>query len=276
MSMSKTHTRAAPFWGVVIRWAGALLLVASVASGQEVPSESQVPSQQVPDRIQRARASYDAGAEAFEAGRFSAALDHFSEAYELSSRAELLYNIGAAHDRLGRRESAIRNYTEYLEALPDASNRAYTQARVEILQRELDEQVARDEAVRLAEEARVQEARTQEMTPPAPAAPSGSPSVAGIVLLAGAGVAGAAAATTGVLALAQRDDLDERCTSALCTQDAQGDIDRLRRFSIATDVLIGVAVIAAATGIVLFVVGGDDDGPSVACSFSSCSARVTF
>lgn len=270
MSMMNKFNKAGFDRGAVIRWAGALLLVASVASGQEVPSDSQLP-----DRTQRARASYDAGAQAFEEGRFSAALNRFSEAYELSSRAELLYNLGASHDRLGRRADAISNYTAYLEALPEASNRAYTEARVEILQREVEEQAAADEAVRLAEESRMAQEVVVPVVPDEE--PSGSSNIPAIMMLGAAGVAGAAAVVTGVMALGQRGDLDESCPTTICADSAQGDIDRLRRLSITTDVLLGVAVIAAVTGVVLFIVGGDDDDDaSVACSFASCTATVPF
>lgn len=106
-----------------------------------------------------ARVAFESGHLAFAEGRYDDALVDFTRAYDLSRRAELLYNIGLAADRLRRDEEAIAAFEAYLAALPEAENRAEVQRRL----RALRDAVAAEAAV----EADVTEAL---VTPP-PALP---------------------------------------------------------------------------------------------------------
>lgn len=80
-----------------------------------------------------ARVAFDSGHDAFADGRFADALADFTRAYDLSHRPELLYNIGLAADRLRHDEDAITAFEAYLEALPEAENRAEVQRRLRAL-----------------------------------------------------------------------------------------------------------------------------------------------
>lgn len=82
-----------------------------------------------------AREVFELGRTAFNEGRFEDALDHFRRSYELSGKAELLFNIGVAADRLRLNQDALRAFEEYLEALPDAANRAEVEGRIRVLRR---------------------------------------------------------------------------------------------------------------------------------------------
>ena len=86
-----------------------------------------------PSRDQKARSLFEAGRTAFRDERFADALGHFRRAYELSRRAELLYNIGTSEDRLRHDEAALEAFEAYLAALPDAENRAEVEGRIELL-----------------------------------------------------------------------------------------------------------------------------------------------
>jgi len=86
-----------------------------------------------PDTDAEARASFDVGLRAYGDGRFEDALRSFRYAYSLSQRPELLYNIGTCQDRLRRDEEALASFEAYLEAVPDAENRATVRARIEVL-----------------------------------------------------------------------------------------------------------------------------------------------
>jgi tetratricopeptide (TPR) repeat protein len=94
----------------------------------------------------QARASFDAGRAALEAGRTEEALADFQEAYRLSGRGELLYNIGMVQERLHHDRPALEAFERYLDAVPDASNRASVEDRI----RTLREEIARDDAVAAA------------------------------------------------------------------------------------------------------------------------------
>ena len=75
-----------------------------------------VQAQVAGDESQDAEAKmlFQAGEVAFEAGRFKAALGRWEEAYRLSGRPALQYNIGLALDRLRRDQEAIAAFRAYL------------------------------------------------------------------------------------------------------------------------------------------------------------------
>jgi tetratricopeptide (TPR) repeat protein len=100
------------------------LVCSAVAEAQELSSEEQ-----------QARAIFEAGRTAYEAGRFEQALRYFDESYELSQRPALLFNIASAADRLQMNERALASYRAYLEAVPDANNRELAESRIRFLER---------------------------------------------------------------------------------------------------------------------------------------------
>lgn len=82
-----------------------------------------------------ARRLFEEGAEAFANGNYRVALDKFLHSHELSGRAELLFNVGLAHDRLREDALALRAFEGYLERVPDAANRAEVEGRIAELRR---------------------------------------------------------------------------------------------------------------------------------------------
>lgn len=115
-------------------------------------------SAQESSRDAEARLHFEAGAAAFEAGHFFDALKSFERSYELSSRPQLLFNIGSAADRARLDDRALAAYQRYLEAVPDASNREYVEERIALIRRA---RTARQEASREAEAAREAAARAR-------------------------------------------------------------------------------------------------------------------
>jgi hypothetical protein len=99
----------------------AILLFASVAAAQEPAGDAE------------AHALFEAGQLAYTSGRFDDALADFSAAYELSHRADLLYNIGQCHDYLRHDRDALAAFEGYLAAVPEAPTRAVVEARVAVL-----------------------------------------------------------------------------------------------------------------------------------------------
>ncbi|MFW5925904.1 MAG: tetratricopeptide repeat protein [Myxococcota bacterium] len=93
---------------------------------------------------QEARALFEAGRTAFEAGRYDAALRHFEASYELSGHPQLLYNIGTTADRLRLDDKALASFQKYLERVPEAPNRGEVAARIRVLEQATqDDQAAR-------------------------------------------------------------------------------------------------------------------------------------
>lgn len=245
-----------------------------------------------------ARSLFEAAKAAFANGRFEDALERFREAYELSERSALLYNIASSLDRLGRLEEAAGHYERYLEARPDAPNRNYVERRLELIAAQIEQGSAEpdaatddaaeppeaDEAVS-AGEGRVEDADREGGAEPASSAPlqSSDPSrIAPITLFSVGGAAAVGAVVTGLMAAGKYGDLEDVCPDGRCPEDARSDRDTLRTLTITTDVLIGVAVASAALGVVLWFFGGDETPQErtpvqagLGCSGTGCSAGAT-
>ncbi len=77
-----------------------------------------------------ARLLFEAAKRAFADARYDTALARFREAYTLSARPALLYNIGQCADRLRRDDEALEAFDRYLAAMPDAPNAAEVRTRI--------------------------------------------------------------------------------------------------------------------------------------------------
>jgi len=101
------------------------------------------------------------------------ALKYFEEAYELSKRPELLYNIATTADRLRRDEAALSAYRQYLLELPEANNRGAVETRIATLERVRTEKHSA-EATPALSPAAVAEAAQRSEQPAARSAPEAS------------------------------------------------------------------------------------------------------
>lgn len=99
-----------------------------------------------------ARLTFESAREAFVNGDYENALARFRQAFELSQRPGLLYNIAQSLDRLRRDEETVEALQAYLEAAPDAPNRPEVEARIRVLQRALEERAQQARAEEGAEE----------------------------------------------------------------------------------------------------------------------------
>ena len=89
-----------------------------------------------------------------------------------------------------------------------------------------------------------------------PAEEEGSPLVTAGWVTFGAGAALLiGGAVTGGMVLSIDGDLKDRCEDGVCLESERGDVDKMDSLALATDILIGVGTAAAATGIVLLIVG---------------------
>lgn len=109
------------------------------ASGERAPvgrgGGETTPEPRAKAADEEARRLFEAGRVAFEAGRYGDALGYFEAAHARSDRPQLLYNVGLALERLGRRRDARSAYEAYLDALPDADNAAEVRTRLSVLGR---------------------------------------------------------------------------------------------------------------------------------------------
>ena len=125
---------------------------------------------------EEAKSLYQAGAIAFDQGRFQNALDSFQRAYALSKRPQLLFNIGVVSDRLRLDEQALQSFEQYLQLVPDGAEAANVRARIEVLRKTISERTqpaaagAAPQAAQAAEPAPAAGQTPQAQTEPAPAA----------------------------------------------------------------------------------------------------------
>lgn len=232
-------------------------------------------------RDREARAYFDAARLAYEDGRFEEAMNNFIRSHELSQRATLHYNIAAAAERAGNLEAAQQHYQLYLEAVPDAANRSYTEARLRVIAETLQRQRALEAAARPTpdDEPPASEPRTA-----LAASPSGSDagsersrSAAPVVLLGAAGGALVASLGLGLRARAIHTDLEARCPEGRCAGELESRADRMQRLARTSDAMLGVGVVTAVAGVVWAVLDGRsgepdrEPGVAVSCGRSGCA-----
>src|SRR5688572_29691924 len=70
-----------------------------------------------------ARTLFGLGNAAYTEGRYRAALDYFQQAYDLSRRPQLLFNIAQAADRLREDRRALEAFETYLREVPESPDR---------------------------------------------------------------------------------------------------------------------------------------------------------
>ena len=296
----RTRTRS-----IAVAIASSLLLSAPALAQPRTPpqeSEQQSEQQSAQEAMQgggfteerqlddaRAREHFRIATSYYDEGRFREAAAQFTEAFELSQRAELLYNAYIAFREAHQSREAANALSTYLDRVPDAPDRVNLTARLEELHRAVAEQEAQEAQLaqaqadaEAAQQRADEEARARQQ---AEASPEAWPWV-----ILGVGAATAiAGAVIGAIALAEAQGLVDECSNGLCPPDIGLDErrdDATRFANIADALLIGGGVVAA-TGLVLglvFGLGGsssdggssDDTQPtaSVGCDGHGCTAVV--
>jgi tetratricopeptide (TPR) repeat protein len=70
-----------------------------------------------------AKRHYQAGTKHFNLGEYDEAVKEYKEAYRLSEKPYLLYNIAQSYRLSGNEKEALKFYNSFLNAFPDAPNR---------------------------------------------------------------------------------------------------------------------------------------------------------
>ena len=249
-----------------------------------VSADAQRRRRLTPDE-RRARELFQLGDESYANGRYDAAIAAFEEAYRLSERPLLLFNLANAQERAGYLRDAIASLESYL---PHArrSERAEVESRLAALRERVAEEERAAEEARRAEEARAaaeaaaEAERSQIPAEPLPA-PSGPDLTLPALVLGGAGALLVGAGVTGGLALAARDEASASCVDGLCSVDAAGPLRTDEALSITTDVLALTGLAAAGVGVWLLVdaLSAEDEAPvsaAVTPSGAALFARGRF
>ena len=213
---------------------------------------------------ERAKAHFLAGQSYYDQASYSDALREFNEAYRISKRPALLYNIARCFEALDKYDDAVAMLQHYLEEEPGTSDRAAVETRIANLKQRQADAAARVHKAP-SEPPETKPAQPPPVVQPATAsstAPSLSPRKRRYTWIVG-GIGAAtlvAALGTGVASQLQYNDLKSKCGGGSCdpatVPNAQSKIDSGKRLSIATDVLWPIGAAAVASAVVLFFLEG--------------------
>jgi hypothetical protein len=217
---------------------GAMLCASPVARAEDEvpgpPDDPPSPDVEADAALEWARAHHAAGTDHFEAGDYEAAIREWERAYGLSGRAELLYDLSRAHERLGRlgvSHDYLRRFLAEAGAIPTRTS----------LERHL---ASLAERVQLARRA---EGRTE---PAAQTIPERTTYVSSgtIVGFLASGVGFLTFVIAGGLAIAE----DLRLRNVCATRCFGHVADDLRTFALISDLGLGLTIVGAGLGLLFF------------------------
>ena len=270
------------------------LLVAVVLSGCTLMLTGQTASQALAQDDEAARQHFRLGQAYYENGQVAQTATEFEEAYRLSGRSALLYNVYLSHrDALHTRES-YEALNQYLNEVPDPPDEDRLRARLRHLEEALADEPEVTEPTETTEPVEttppaVTPPPTPPVSEPPPPEPE-SPSVIPYVVMGAGGAVIVGGVVAALLSRGARSDLDALCdANGTCPAGSNWESlrDRGQRSARAADALIGIGAAAAVSGVVLYFVmrPSDDDEsgrdaeattflPSFACDAHGCAAAL--
>jgi tetratricopeptide (TPR) repeat protein len=237
-----------------MRFVAAALLAAALAwtnDGLAQPRAAIPPA----DDMEAAKAHFAAGSAYYDQANYADAVKEFNEAFRLSKRSDLLYNIAVCYERLNDLDNAIGALRRYLAERPDATDRVTIQSRIANLEKRRAQQPPPVVAAPPPELA-----APPVVAPPPPLSTSverrGGPKwyVPGVALLAtGAGL-GLVGLGTGLATHAVYSDLNTKCPNLTCDESMRGTVNGGRALGIGTDVILGVGLAVGVSGAIVMIV----------------------
>lgn len=201
-----------------------------------------------------ARALFQRGDTAYTEGRYESALALFEEAYALSQRPALLYNIANALERLGRTADAVTRLEEF-EAHASPEQQAVVARRIESLRaRQAAHEFEESERDREAREALEAEIGARYATPMVTPTPWG-----GIAMYIGAAITAGLGVALGVSGQSTASAAVARCQSTtamgtICPSGAAHDLDLGRGLALGADISFGATALLVVVGTVWLIV----------------------
>ncbi len=255
------------------------------------PAPVPPPPAQTEEEAQRdsdARRHFGVGESLYRSGRFEEAAREYEEAYRLSERPALLYNIYLSQRDAGNASRSAWALREYLAREPNAQDRAALEVRLRALEATAAEQTAREEELRRAQEEaeRVREAERARLAAEEEErrrrAASNGLRVPGYILLGTGGAALIAGSITGFMTIDRGHALRAACQGSLCAPAFRDSISEANMLGGLTDVLLiaGGVVLAGGVVVSLLAVDGPPErasaelSPSLVCSSTGCMATV--
>lgn len=261
----------------------ALVTVASLAAWPH-PTAAQDPDA-------AAKAKFDLGRQHYEAGRFLDAAAAFEEAYRISQRSALLYNLYLAYRDGNDTQRAAVALRSYLEKTKDGvENRPLLEAKLAAMEQSLRPVPAVPPAPATPPPPAATGAPApREAPPPTEPGPAEASEPSGpeknnlvpAILIGTGGAMVVGGIVTGFMTSSAQSDLEDACPDrANCTVDLADTHSRGETLALVTDILLFGGIAVAGTGVVLFLLGDSKEtasstpAASLACIPGACGASV--
>lgn len=255
------------------------LLGSGTASAQErAPAERELS----PD--ERARELYLRGDRLYAEGSYDDAIVALKEAYELSHRPALLFNIANAYERLGRYEEALLYLNQYAPSAPDHQQHIVLK-RIRALEQRAEERRDEDGRAAPAPPARAPAVGTSPSPSSGAALPAaaypepldtssaateatGRPPLLGYAI-GGAGLVAIGVGTVfGISASSLRSDAEGQCRGngdvLLCPASARESLSDASSRALVADIAWGLGLAAVGVGVYLVLDNDSESGTSTA------------
>lgn len=239
-----------------------VLLLTSGTAAAQAPAPARAPAERELSPDERARELYLRGDRLYAEGSYEEAIVALKEAYQLSHRPGLLYNIANALERLGRYEEALSYLNQYAPSAPE-HQRHIVLKRIRSLELRAEEQ--RQEERGVAPPARRSaEAESAASTP----AKTDTTPLLGYAI-GGAGLVAIGIGTVlGVSASSARSDAEKQCvdngSDVLCPVSVRDDLSSADGRALGADIAWGLGLAAVGVGVYLVLDAGGESGASTA------------
>ncbi len=117
-----------------------VLLSGVAALSAHAEPAAPAPAPGTPEAEVEAKRLYQDATKSFQLGEFGPAIEGYKAAYKLVPKPFFIYNIAQAYRLMGDFKQALFFYRSFLNALPDASNRAEVEGRITDLEAQLAKQ----------------------------------------------------------------------------------------------------------------------------------------
>lgn len=274
-------------------------------------TEARAEGETAAENEERARAHFRLGRAHYDNGDFAQAAVAFEEAYRISQRAALLYNIYLAYRDANDTRNAAEALRKYLALEKDIENRGQLESRLAAMDRNLAENPQPSAApVGAAAAVAVQPAQPLTPAPTDAAAPEAAPPgavaaseaapekpfpVVPVVLMGTGGAMLVGSIVTGLMAVSKHSEWDqaktEECNSSgVCngmSEERAQELNDMKSsgetLALVTDILLFGGLAVAGTGAVLFFLTSGESAPAesgaqahVSCGPLSCSLQGSF
>jgi tetratricopeptide (TPR) repeat protein len=266
------------------------------ATGQATPAPAQATPPAATGTENQAREAFERGRIHYDNGDFARAAAAFEEAYKLSGREGLLYNLYLAYRDANQQEKAAEALRNYLAKVEVIENRAQLESRLKALEAGIAQRRA-DEAREAEEQKRNDQLRAQQekelaaQKAAAQSAPAAAPSedkkwwLTPVIVMAAGGALMVGSLPTGLMANSKAKKLEDECDGNVCTKPGlKSTADSGKTLAVVTDVLLFGGLATVAVGGVLMLLKrpksqrAAEDSPraDVSCTRTGCAGSVSM